>query len=595
MRKVKFLRYYYAKLTLVSLLSVVFLTLATALAALTYLQSARADSVLQEHGAALQELEKEFIDIWNDYYKAFVPLTDSYNEADLYAFCRAEDVGYDRYTVRRNFRRILADICKQDRRIKGLYFRRFLDDARFLYMDDAQELREVSFGLGEEDGQERFQRVLIGGMTLQAQLDKAGEKGMEIYGIQSGVQSVMGTGKAYDYQITVLYDLDIFDQILQKYGTEASARFCIASAEGMVLYDSFGEYEIDQEVFSKDAREILREGDRSFHASASYQKGVRRLSRGGAIAYYLIPQSVLVQLNGTTRLVALFALGITVVVSVALISVNRLANRKFQELEWGMRQIGKNNLGYRLPLGRHEDEFFRIAVRFNKMCDELEDMINKNYVYQLLQQNAEYEALQASVNPHFLYNSLEAIREMLDTGGDEAEMVLLLSRIFEYQIRGESIVTVQKEMDALRSYIDFASIRFRYSFEYSIDFDVEILDCVLPKQIFQPIAENYFAHGMRGDGRDYIDIRGYLDAADGMIHVRFCDNGRGLTREQAAALTDSLEEGGDNSHIGLRNVHQRLKLAFGGKSRVEIASNAPDSGACISLVLGQTLKLNIPH
>lgn len=80
-----------------------------------------------------------------------------------------------------------------------------------------------------------------------------------------------------------------------------------------------------------------------------------------------------------------------------------------------------------------------------------------------------------------------------------------------------------------------------------------------------------------------------------MIHVRFCDNGRGLTREQAAALTDSLEEGGDNSHIGLRNVHQRLKLAFGGKSRVEIASNAPDSGACISLVLGQTLKLNIPH
>ena len=60
-----------------------------------------------------------------------------------------------------------------------------------------------------------------------------------------------------------------------------------------------------------------------------------------------------------------------------------------------------------------------------------------------------------------------------------------------------------------------------------------------------------------------------------MIHVRFCDNGRGLTREQAAALTDSLEEGGDNSHIGLRNVHQRLKLAFGGKSRVEIASNAP--------------------
>ena len=106
-----------------------------------------------------------------------------------------------------------------------------------------------------------------------------------------------------------------------------------------------------------------------------------------------------------------------------------------------MQQIGKNNLGFRLPLGRHEDEFFRIASRFNRMCDELEDTINKNYIYQLLQKNAAYEALQASVNPHFLYNSLEAIREMLDGAGQEegAEMVLLLSHIFKYQIRGRNL------------------------------------------------------------------------------------------------------------------------------------------------------------
>ena len=81
---------------------------------------------------------------------------------------------------------------------------------------------------------------------------------------------------------------------------------------------------------------------------------------------------------------------------------------------------------------------------------------------------------------------------------------------YGYQSRGESIVTIQKEMDALRSYIDFSSIRFRYAFEYAADFDEEILDCAIPKQIFQPVAENYFAHGLRGDGEDRIDIRGYL-------------------------------------------------------------------------------------
>lgn len=77
------------------------------------------------------------------------------------------------------------------------------------------------------------------------------------------------------------------------------------------------------------------------------------------------------------------------------------------------------------------------------MCYDLEDIIDKNYVYQILQQKAEYRALQTSVNPHFLYNSLEAIREKMNENshGDEGEMVLLLSRIFEYQIRGGSIVT----------------------------------------------------------------------------------------------------------------------------------------------------------
>ena len=76
-----------------------------------------------------------------------------------------------------------------------------------------------------------------------------------------------------------------------------------------------------------------------------------------------------------------------------------------------------------------------------------------------------------------------------------------------------------------------------------------------------------------------------------MIHVRFCDNGKGLTGEQADALTQSLDDEGDNSHIGLRNVHQRLKLALGEESHVSIVSNAPGPGACILLVFGRTWKL----
>lgn len=589
MKKLKFLRYYYARLTMVSLVSVLFLVSAVTLGLLAYLQSSRTVYAVQEHEAALRELEAEYNDIWNNYYRAFMPLTDSFYEKDLYAFCRGEGYGYDRYTVRRAFKRILADICQQDRRIKGVYFRRCFDDSGFLYSDDSQLLRQVSFELGTKAAKDRSRRALVGGMVLH--MSDGGTEEMAVFGIQSGIQSVARAGDTCEYQISVLYDLNGFDQILAGHDTDSEARFRITAADGMVIYDSWGEYLGGEAVYYEDINVIVGKGDAFRVGSATYQKGVRDSARGGGIVFYTIPSGI--RFNGTMGLVCLLAASIVAVVSVAMLSVNRLANRKFRELEWGMQQIGKNNLGFRLPLGRQEDEFFRIASRFNRMCDELEDTINKNYIYQLLQKNAAYEALQASVNPHFLYNSLEAIRELLDCEGQEdgAEMVLLLSRIFEYQIRGESIVTIQKEVDALRSYIDFSSIRFRYAFEYSMDFDEEILDCAIPKQIFQPIAENYFAHGLRGDGEDRIDIRGYMDAADGMIHVRFCDNGKGLTGEQADALTQSLDDEGDNSHIGLRNVHQRLKLALGEESHVSIISNAPGPGACILLVFGRTWKL----
>ena len=143
MRKLRFLRYYYARLTLVSLVSVFFLVSVVALGLLAYLQSSRTVYAVQEHEAALRELEAEHNDIWNNYYKAFMPLTDSFYEESLYAFCKGEDYGYDRYTVRRDFKRILADICQQDRRIRGVYFLRCFDGAGFLYFHEGQQLRQV--------------------------------------------------------------------------------------------------------------------------------------------------------------------------------------------------------------------------------------------------------------------------------------------------------------------------------------------------------------------------------------------------------------------------------------------------------------------
>ena len=594
-KRVKFLQNYYSKLTLATMVAVFCLVAFIVVVLLISLHNTRTS----ELEGTCEDIVGEMLDchesIWGDYYKAFVPLTEDYYVKDLQAFCQGGYSG-DEIAVLQNFKKLLASICQQDKRIKGIYVRRLSDDCRYLYLDDYRQMDRVNFALGEDEELQQVSRRLVGGRMLHFTEHHSSDKRVKVYGIQSGILTG-GTGNdTCEYQLTVLYDLTVFDEVLAKHNVIPEARFVLTTYSGQILYDSQGEYVYSQEIYFDDVTKITGEAEEVSLNDVTYRKYVKTSARSQCVAFCLIPQSTVTdfQFNVSTNTVILVAMAIIAVVCVAMLSVNRLTSQKFQELEKGLRQIRQNNLSYRLDVGKQEDEFARISTMFNKMCDDLEEMINKNYVYQVLQRNAEYKALQTSINPHFLYNSLEAVRENLYKDGqkDSAVMVMLLSRIFEYQIRGDSTVTIQTEQSALQNYIEFFSIRYKYAFDYNIEFTDEILDCKVPKQIFQPIMENYFVHGFRGDETDYVSIQGYLDRSEDMIHVCFCDNGRGLTEEQIAALNAGLDENvEDTFHIGLRNVNSRLKIAFGRESRVEITSNAPGPGISVSLIFGRNMKM----
>lgn len=580
---------YYAKITLISLLSISVLVFFSAVSVLNIMHSMKNESKKKEYQDGLQELEKSYNDIYQNYYKVFISLVANVNDADISAFCQGRAVGYSGYEVQQRFEQILAGACSQDMRIRGIYFRNLRDESRYLYSKADQGMKKVYFTFENELTQEKYRRLIVGGRKINMSL-KEDEK--NVFGIQSGI---ITSGKKYSYQVTVLYDLSCFDTILSSYDIDPGVRFLITMADGTIIYDNEQGYLTNKASRFEEIEKLTGEGDTFIDERCIYIKGMRSLRKGNCLAFYLVPQTNITRfrLDKEETLVVLVAVIIHLVMITVMVLVNRVVSRKFQGLERAMLQVGKTNMSYRIPVGRRKDEFFQIAVRFNQMCDELEEMIDKNYISQILQRNAEYKALQTSVNPHFLYNSLEAIREKLDVSGqnDEAEMVLLLSRIFEYQIRGDSIVTIYRELNALQNYIDFTSIRYQYSFDYSIDFEDKIMDYIVPKQIFQPIMENYFAHGFRGDEQDHISISGYLDTEDGMIHICFCDNGKGLTREQAERLMTALDEREDSFHIGLRNVHNRLKIIFGKESRVEIFSNAPDTGIKVSLIFRPMLNL----
>lgn len=604
--KRKLFRSYYSRMTWICCVSVFCMVSFALILILVSLNSRRVAATLEKYDKILEEMAQNYKDIWGDYYTIFMPIKEEYNAKSFRDFCISEGTGYERSERVQGFERIMQEICNEDKRITGIYFRRCADEKCYVYFRDDRALRGVSLVLEGAEGAGEANRALLGGRIINvgwmtkddlSDSDKRQQKEDEaVFGIQSQVLSAKG-GKDTDYQITILYDMSAFEDILAKYDLdlEPDARFLLTSQQGMILYDSWGEYAFNQISYFENMENIIGEEYLFTEDEITYRKKTKSINKGGCLVFYIVPERTVTafQFSGMANMVLLVAITINAVVIIIMFSMNRLVGRKFHELDRGMRQIGKNNLSYRMQVGSHEDEFTRIAVRFNKMCDELEEIINKNYVFQVLQRNAEYKALQTKVNPHFLYNSLEAVREkLLKSGqGDESEMILLLSRIFEYQIRGDSVVTIQKEKESLQNYIDFCSIRYQYSFDYSIDFEDEILDFMVPKHIFQPIMENYFVHGFRDDGTDCIFILGYLDERDHMIHICFCDNGKGMSGEEIETLTASLDEkDGDNSHIGIRNVHNRLKIAFE-KGRVEIVSNAPEPGVSISLVFGKELKI----
>lgn len=589
--RIRILKSYYAKLTLFCLAVLFLLVLLISSLFVYYLRFSQKSDAAAECDACLQDLIQEYDDIQKKYYKVLEVLYDSDNRDDMADFCKGKSDGALSYGLHNRINRIFREASLQDERIRGIYLHSFYSEMRYMYSTNTNSFVNVYYepdGMVEES--KNFQRIVIGGRLIE--FDNI--KNVNVFGIQSGILEAGENANTDTYQIVVFYSLDDFDQILDKYQVRSDTRFLLTTIEGEIIYDSQGNYGRNEVIYYENNSVLLEEKEDTTEDTKLYLKR-ESYKQNMYLAFYIASsRNNPFRFERSNLLVLLLVIVVWGAASVMLLIFYRLLKKKFETIECGIEQIGKNRMDYRMPVAKKEDEFTRIAIRFNQMCDELEKVIDQNYVYGMLCQKAEYEAWQGMVNPHFLYNSLEAIREKLVENGQEdcSEMILLLSRIFEYQVRGENMVSVSRELAALRTYMEFMYIRYQYGFEYYIDFEEEILDCMVPKLVFQPILENYFVHGLRSDGSDSIHIRGWIEETDDRIHVSFCDNGRGMTEEKAEMLRAALEKNEkDSAHIGLCSVNSRLQIVFGKDGYVDIRRNDPEPGVCISLIFGKSMKL----
>jgi len=230
-------------------------------------------------------------------------------------------------------------------------------------------------------------------------------------------------------------------------------------------------------------------------------------------------------------------------------------------------------------------EIDEIAANFNSMIAKIGALLEEVQAASTKQRNAEITALEAQVNPHFLYNTLDMINWMaIDRNEFEiSNAISTLAEIFRYGIdNSNGIVEIEQEVAWLRNYISLQQTRLKGSFEFKLDLDPAARACHIHKLLFQPFVENAILHGFRGvEGKRELAVS--IAREDTRIRIVIADNGKGISE---TALRD-LESGpvqvpSRKGHIGMRAAIARIKMYYGNETRVEV-EGAPGGGTRVRI------------
>ena len=227
-------------------------------------------------------------------------------------------------------------------------------------------------------------------------------------------------------------------------------------------------------------------------------------------------------------------------------------------------------------------EVQELSDSFEHMVLRIQELMTTVREEEINLRKTELKALQAQINPHFLYNTLDSIACMCEQGrnADAVRMVHALARLFRISIsRGHELIPIAKEIEHAESYLQIQMYRYKNQFTYDFDVDPDCLGYYCNKITLQPIIENSINHGldlMVDEGR--IDVLVRQDGDDIVFSVR--DNGVGMSEEQIEAI---MQHGPtDRTGIGIKNVNDRLKIYFGKSYGLHITSE-PDVGTCVEI------------
>ena len=219
------------------------------------------------------------------------------------------------------------------------------------------------------------------------------------------------------------------------------------------------------------------------------------------------------------------------------------------------------------------DEIEEIARQVNKMVRSIQELSQRNIALAEVNNRMEMQNLQAQINPHFIYNTLDNIRYLIPTDPQRAQQLIgRFIGILRYSINNtKHNVTVKDDLKYLQDYLVIQSTRFGANFSYEIDIDDACMEFIIPKLLLQPLLENSIKYGFQKKPCIHIRVRGWLE--EDALYFTVEDNGGGVDETMLEQLRDILRSDEVNiEHNGLQNINRRIWLGYGGDSGLTIDS-----------------------
>ncbi len=345
-----------------------------------------------------------------------------------------------------------------------------------------------------------------------------------------------------------------------------------------LIYSGVLKENID-EILENDQKDYLtRDGEKFYFM-------VKSAKTGWTVVGVTYKSEMMEQMDKTKNTYVILTVAVLVLTTICAVIISNAITKPIKKLQKSMKQVEKGDFDIQLGDSEYIDEIGHLQNSFKIMIYKIRQLIEHNIAEQEAKRKSELRALQAQINPHFLYNTLDSIIWTTESNKTEEaiRMTSALSKLLRKSISNEDeLVSIDREIDYVKDYLTIQKMRYQDKLEYDIDIDTEILNVKIVKLVLQPLVENAIYHGIKyKNSKGLIRISGRIEGQDVIIRIE--DNGMGMDEEALSHIFDKNPTQ-TSKKVGVHNVHNRLQLYYGKNYGLRYESKLGE-GTTVSIVI----------